>query len=113
MQVLLLGAGSASCRNRRFWRCTPATTAIITAVCCCCPLQAADLEKARLADSAAALGEKCAGLEQELKTARESLASLRAVADQVTTGTLMVEKRKLSVCQLQCNTCVRCDKLKA
>lgn len=47
------------------------------------PLQAADLEKAQLADSAAALGEKCAGLEQELKVARDSLASLRAVADQV------------------------------
>ncbi|PRW33926.1 kinesin K39 [Chlorella sorokiniana] len=44
--------------------------------------QATDIEKAQLADSAAALGEKCGGLEQELKAARDSLAALRAVADQ-------------------------------
>lgn len=42
--------------------------------------QAADIEKARLADSAAMLSEKAAGLEAELRAAREQLASLRAGA---------------------------------
>ena len=45
-------------------------------------LQASDIEKGQLADSAAALSERCMGLEEQLKTARHSLLSLRAVADQ-------------------------------
>jgi DNA repair exonuclease SbcCD ATPase subunit len=44
--------------------------------------QASELEKAQLADSAGELSEKCAGLEESLRVARESLSSLRAVADQ-------------------------------
>jgi hypothetical protein len=43
---------------------------------------AADAEKAALADGAAALGERCAGLEAELRAAREQLVALRALADQ-------------------------------
>lgn len=45
-------------------------------------LQASDIEKVQLADSAAALSEKAASLEDQLRVSRENLASLRALADQ-------------------------------
>ena len=44
--------------------------------------QASDIEKGKLADSAAALSERCVVLDDQLKAARDSLLSLRAVADQ-------------------------------
>lgn len=46
------------------------------------PPQALEIEKGQVQDAAATLSEKAAGLEQELRAAREQLVALRAVADQ-------------------------------
>ena len=76
-------------RSRRPCRATPHTHSLHRLPCPALPcspppnsLQASDIEKGQLADSAAALSERCMGLEEQLKTARHSLLSLRAVADQ-------------------------------